>query len=69
MLTSGRKARQGDTTQYIVDDPLLKSYEAAAERAQGLSAFWRDVRMGRVPPPLYVGPRMPRWRRSQVRPE
>jgi predicted DNA-binding transcriptional regulator AlpA len=52
---------------YLPEDPLLTAREAAVERRQGLSTFWRDVREGRVPPAYYIGPRMPRWRRSQLR--
>lgn len=52
---------------YVPEDPLLTAREAAAERAQGLSTFWRDVKQGRVPAPIYVTPRCPRWRRSRIR--
>ncbi len=60
-MRSSRKA------EYIPDDPLLTAREAAAERGQALSTFWRDVRAGRVPPAYYVTPRCPRWRRSELR--
>lgn len=53
--------------QYVPDDPLLTAAEAAAERRQALSTFWRDVRAGRVPPAYYVSRRCPRWRRSELR--
>ena len=53
--------------KYVPDDPLLTAAEAAAERRQALSTFWRDVRDGRVPPAYYVSPRCPRWRRSELR--
>lgn len=49
------------------DDPLLTAAEAAAERRQALSTFWRDVKAGCVPAPIYVSPRAPRWRRSELR--
>lgn len=52
---------------YIPDDPLLRAAEAAAERGQALSTFWRDVAAGRVPPAYYVSSRSPRWRRSELR--
>jgi predicted DNA-binding transcriptional regulator AlpA len=51
---------------YIPSDPLLTAREAAAERSQSLSTFWRDVRAGRLPPAIYVSPRCPRWRRSEI---
>ena len=53
--------------EYVPDDPLLTAGEAAAERGQALSTFWRDVRAGRVPPAYRVSPRCPRWRRSELR--
>jgi predicted DNA-binding transcriptional regulator AlpA len=46
---------------------LLTAAEAAAERGQAISTFWRDVRAGRVPPAYYVSSRCPRWRRSELR--
>lgn len=52
---------------YIPEDPLLTAAEAAAERGQAISTFWRDVRAGRVPAAYYVSQRCPRWRRSEVR--
>jgi predicted DNA-binding transcriptional regulator AlpA len=53
--------------EYVPDDPLLTAAEAAAERGQAISTFWRDVRAGRVPSAYYVSPRCPRWRRSELR--
>ncbi len=37
--------------EYVPDDPLLTAAEAAVERGQALSTFWRDVRAGRVRQP------------------
>jgi predicted DNA-binding transcriptional regulator AlpA len=51
---------------YVPPDPLLTAREAAAERGQALSTFWRDVRAGRIPAAIYVSPRCPRWRRSEI---
>ena len=51
---------------YVPNDPLLTAAEAAAERGQGLSTFWRDVRAGKIPPAYYITPRCPRWRRSEL---
>jgi predicted DNA-binding transcriptional regulator AlpA len=59
--------RRRSKPAYIPDDPLLTAKESAAERRQGLSTFWRDVAAGRVPPAIYVSPRSPRWRRSEIR--
>lgn len=47
-------------------DPLLTPREAAAERGQAISTFWRDVKLGRVPAAIYVNPKYPRWRRSEL---
>ena len=52
---------------YVPEDPLLTAAEAAAERGQALSTFWRGVKDGSVPAPYYVSPRCPRWRRSELR--
>lgn len=61
----GKRARRKPS--YVPDDPLLTAAEAAAERGQALSTFWRDVAAGRVPVAYYVSPRCPRWRRSELR--
>jgi len=52
---------------YNPTDPLLSAREAAVERGQALSTFWRDLKLGRVPQPYYVSPRCPRWRLSEIR--
>jgi predicted DNA-binding transcriptional regulator AlpA len=62
---AGRRIRR--QLEYVPDDPLLTAAEAAAERGQALSTFWRDVRAGRVSPAYRVSPRCPRWRRSELR--
>jgi predicted DNA-binding transcriptional regulator AlpA len=49
------------------DDALLTAREGAAYRRQGLSTFWRDVRSGLLPPPIYIAPRSPRWRFRAIR--
>jgi len=60
--TDGRRRRT-----YQPDDPLLSPREAAAERGQAISTFWRDVKRGMLPPAIYVNPKSPRWRRSELR--
>lgn len=52
---------------FLSDDALLTAREAAAYRRQGVSTFWRDVRAGRLPRPLYVTPKAPRWRLRDLR--
>jgi len=65
--SAGDMKRVRRKPEYVPDDPLLTAAEAAAERGQAISTFWRDVRAGRVPPAYYVSPRCPRWRRSEIR--
>ena len=62
--TANRRPRR--KPDYVPDDPLLTAPEAASERVQGLSTFWRDVRAGKIPPAYYITPRCPRWRRSEL---
>jgi predicted DNA-binding transcriptional regulator AlpA len=52
----------------LVDDPLLTARESAAELGGSLSWFWKRVKAGTLPAPIYVGPKMPRWRLSTIRP-
>lgn len=49
-------------------DPLLTAKEAADYRRQGVSTFWRHVRQGLVPRPIYITDRSPRWRLSDLCP-
>lgn len=58
--------RRQRSPSYRPVDPLLTAAEAAAERGQALSTFWRDVRAGRLPPAIRITPRAPRWRRSEI---
>ena len=62
-----RKKLQSSPPVYRPDDPLLKATEAAVETGRAVSTFWRDVRDGILPPPYYVMPKTPRWRRSDLR--
>jgi hypothetical protein len=66
-LTATESTRDRRKRIYVPDDPLLSPKEAAAERGQGLSGFWRAVRVGSVPAAIYVSPKCPRWPRSVVR--
>jgi hypothetical protein len=67
ILAKLHRERERRKPAYVVDDPLLTAAEAAAERGQAISTFWRDVRAGRVPSAYYPSPRCPRWRRSHLR--
>lgn len=66
-MPSEDKPTRPKAIPYIPDDPLLKANQAAAERGQAISTFWRDVKAGRVPAAYYVTPKSPRWRRSELR--
>ncbi len=66
-VTGQRRSRRDPALGYRPDDPMLTAREGAAELRVGLSTFWRDVKAGRLPPPYYVTPRCPRWRRSELR--
>jgi predicted DNA-binding transcriptional regulator AlpA len=62
---AARRARRAEA-RAVVPDPLLTAQEAAAETGRAVSTFWRDVQQGKLPPPYYVTPRCPRWRRSEL---
>jgi predicted DNA-binding transcriptional regulator AlpA len=65
-LRSGRPDHELPPT-VACDDPLLTARQGAIEVAVSLPAFWKAVSDGRLPAPLYVLPRAPRWRRSELR--
>ena len=46
---------------------LLEAKEAAVEVRLSLPAFWKQVRQGRLPKPLYPAPRCPRWVLGELR--
>lgn len=50
----------------VDDDPLMSARESAAELNISLPGFWKGVEDMRFPQPLYVLPRAPRWRRSEL---
>lgn len=47
---------------FVGDDALLTVREVAALRRCGVSTVWRDTKAGTIVAPIYVGPKMPRWR-------
>ena len=63
----GRKPRPGPTPTYVAEDPLLTVDEASAEVNVAKSTFWREVKAGRMPAPIHVTPKCPRWKRSELR--
>ena len=42
--------------------------EAARIRRQGLSSFWRQVKQGKLPQPVRVSARRPRWLLTDILP-
>jgi len=42
--------------------------EAASIRRQGLSSFWRQVKEGKIPSPVRVSARRPRWLLQDILP-
>ena len=63
----GRKPRPGPKPPYLAEDPLLNVDEASAEVNVAKSTFWREVKAGRMPAPIHVTPKCPRWKRSELR--
>ena len=53
---------------WVDAEPLLTAREAAKLRRCSLATVWRDVKAGRLPPPVYLAPKRPRWRLRDVLP-
>lgn len=49
-----------------IPDPLLNVRGVASYLGRGVSTVWKDVREGRLPKPVYLSPRAPRWRLSAL---
>lgn len=49
------------------NDRMLRATEAAKIVGLSVPAFWRGVRDGRFPLPLYVASRSPRWWLGELR--
>jgi len=47
-------------------EEMLTATEAAALLMLSAPTFYRRVRAGTVPTPVHLGPRMVRWRRSDI---
>jgi len=64
------RTHERNATEHVshAPDPLLTAKEAADYRRQGISTFWRNVKEGLVPKPIYITARSPRWRLSDLCP-
>lgn len=51
----------------LPDDALVDVKVVAALRGRSVSSTWRDVRAGRIPEPVRVGPMSPRWNVGAIR--
>ena len=47
---------------------LLTAREVAALRRCSIATIWRDTAAGRLPKPIYLAPKRPRWRLRDVLP-
>jgi predicted DNA-binding transcriptional regulator AlpA len=61
-----RKAQPPPIPAFLTADALLTVREVAAWRRCGVSTVWRDVKRGTLPPPVYITPKSPRWRWSEL---
>ncbi|MGR3493113.1 MAG: helix-turn-helix transcriptional regulator [Shimia sp.] len=46
-------------------DPLVTAQEFMVALSRSKSAFYQDLKAGRLPPPRYLGG-SPRWRQSEI---
>jgi predicted DNA-binding transcriptional regulator AlpA len=65
--TDQPQATAGNRPRHVPADPMLMAADAAAEWGTALSTFWRHVRDGIAPQPIYLTNRVPRWRLSEIR--
>ncbi len=56
-----RRSRPKPVPPSLPLDGLCTASEAALLRRQSIATFWRHVQRGLVPPPVYIGPKSPRW--------
>jgi predicted DNA-binding transcriptional regulator AlpA len=66
LIAGQSRSRSEPAKTGISDDTLLTARQSADELNISLPAFWKGVADGRLPAPLYVLPRAPRWRRSDL---
>ena len=63
-----RAAGRREPLAWAAAEPLLTAREAAALRRCSIATVWRDVKAGRLPSPIYLAPKRPRWRLGDVLP-
>ena len=51
---------------WVCSDPLLTARQSADQLGISLPGFWKGVADGRLPAPVYVLPRAPRWHRCEL---
>jgi predicted DNA-binding transcriptional regulator AlpA len=68
IIDSPRATGRREPLVWADAEPLLTAREAAALRRCSLATVWRDVKTGRLAPPIYLAPKRPRWRLRDVLP-
>ena len=62
------RSRRDPLPAWAGNEALVTAQEVAALRRCSLATVWRDVKAGRLPPPIYLAPKRPRWRLRDVLP-
>jgi predicted DNA-binding transcriptional regulator AlpA len=63
-----RRSRRPEPPVWLGEAALLTAGEVCAARRCSRATLWRDVKAGRLPPPVYLAPSRPRWRLRDVIP-
>jgi len=63
-----RRSRRPEPPVWLGENVLLTATEACAVLRCSRATLWRDVKAGRLPPPVYLAPSRPRWRLVDVLP-
>ena len=53
--------------EMLPDAALLSAAEIKYLSNRSLASIWRDVKQGRLPRPISIGPNASRWRAADVR--
>jgi predicted DNA-binding transcriptional regulator AlpA len=62
-----RQARTLACFDQLPESALIDFNTTSMVLNRSLASLWRDVKAGRLPPPIYVGPKSPRFTVSTVR--